>query len=271
MNDILKRALSGAVFVAIMISAFVYNVYTAFGLLLILSLIGLFEFYKLFAHQKRVFPQQLIGTIGGGYVFFAISSIYFKWLNELLFTGVVIFFFIVLVSELYRKKGSPSINIAITLFGWVYVPILFFFIVLIRDFSELAEWRYVIGMFILIWSNDSFAYLTGRWLGKNKLLERISPKKTWEGTFGGVFFAMTFALIYAYVIDADFLFWSISGLLVAIASVFGDLFESLLKRDAGVKDSGNIMPGHGGVLDRFDAALFAAPIFYVWLYVYSIM
>ncbi len=268
MSDILKRSISGAVFVFIMISAFVYNSYTAFVLLFLLTIIGLNEFYQLFRAKSTFSLQKITAIIGGGTVFFILSAVHFEWLNLFAYLVFVPLFFSILIIELYRDKKEPIANIALTFFGWLYIPVLFFSLVLIRDFFPSNQWKFVIGMFITIWANDSFAYLTGRWLGKNKLFERISPKKTWEGTFGGVFFAMIFAVTFSQLFELDFVFWLVSGLLIAIASVLGDLFESLLKRSAGVKDSGNIMPGHGGVLDRFDAALFAGPVFLLWMIIY---
>jgi phosphatidate cytidylyltransferase len=268
MSDILKRSISGAVFVLIMIAAFVYSSYSAVSLLFLLTLIGLKEFYQLFSTKNLFLPQKRIGLIGGGVFFWVMTAVHFDWLNATAYLILVPLFFIVLIGELYRNKKEPVVNIALTFFAWIYIPLLFFSIVLIRDFFPSDQWKFVIGMFITIWANDSFAYLTGRWLGKNKLFERISPKKTWEGTFGGVFFAMIFAVTFSQLFELDFVFWLVSGLLIAIASVLGDLFESLLKRSAGVKDSGNIMPGHGGVLDRFDAALFAGPVFLLWMIIY---
>ena len=122
-------------------------------------------------------------------------------------------------------------------------------------------------MFILIWTNDSMAYATGRLIGKTKLFERISPKKTWEGTIGGIIFTLGAGFLWSfYVSELPLIFWIICSPLVAVAAIFGDLFESQIKRQLGVKDSGTILPGHGGILDRFDAALMAIPIFYgLWM------
>lgn len=271
MSDILKRTLSGAVFILIMMSALVYNSYTAFGLLFILTGVGLYEFYHLFSKKEQFSPQRTIGIVGGMYLFFSLAAVHFEWLSYFAYLGYVLLFFSVVIGEMYRNTSTPTANIALTLFAWLYIPILFFCILQIRDFFPEYQWKFVIGMFITIWANDSFAYLTGRWFGKNKLFERISPKKTWEGTFGGILCAIIFASGYALIFDLDLIFWMVSGLLIAVASAFGDLVESMLKRDAGVKDSGNIMPGHGGILDRFDAALFAAPVFLVWMIVYYSM
>ena len=125
-------------------------------------------------------------------------------------------------------------------------------------------------MFLLIWTNDTFAYLSGRFFGKTKLFERISPKKTWEGTIGGIIFTIIVGISISYwTIEYNMFFWVFAALLIAPCSIFGDLLESLFKRSLNIKDSGNILPGHGGILDRFDAAIFAIPFFYTLVIIYS--
>lgn len=122
----------------------------------------------------------------------------------------------------------------------------------------------ILGLFILTWSSDVFAYLTGSMFGKHKLFERISPKKTWEGSFGGLVFALLAAYILSiFITDISLLRWLVLAVVIVISGTLGDLVESMLKRNAGVKDSGTIFPGHGGVLDRFDAVIFATPMVFV--------
>ena len=117
-----------------------------------------------------------------------------------------------------------------------------------------------LSIFILIWCNDTFAYLTGRLLGKHKLFERISPKKTWEGFIGGLLFAVLAGVLLAYFLEWSYIKMITYGIVVGAIGTAGDLVESMLKRNVGVKDSGNILPGHGGILDRFDAVLFVVPV-----------
>ena len=133
-------------------------------------------------------------------------------------------------------------------------------------FASGNKWE-VIGMFVVLWMNDTMAYVCGRLFGRTKLFERISPKKTWEGTIGGILFALAGGFVWAtFLSDLPLAFWLIASPLIALGAIFGDLFESQLKRQLGVKDSGNILPGHGGILDRFDAAFMAIPIFYaLWM------
>jgi phosphatidate cytidylyltransferase len=132
--------------------------------------------------------------------------------------------------------------------------------------SKIEDSELLIGFFIILWSNDVFAYIVGSLIGRAKLYERVSPKKTWEGTIGGI----TFSIVAAFIISRFFLSidttnWLALGFLISIFATLGDLIESLLKRQAGVKDSGNIMPGHGGILDRFDGVIFAIPVVYIYL------
>ena len=140
--------------------------------------------------------------------------------------------------------------------------------------NDIGEFPMVLGVFILVWTNDTFAYLSGNLIGKHKLYEKVSPNKTWEGFSGGLLAAAVMGyLLNSYVytgnqFESDF--WLIAALLLAPAAVIGDLFESWLKRRMHVKDTGNIMPGHGGILDRFDAMLFAIPVFYILLYLCDI-
>ncbi|MBO7285236.1 MAG: phosphatidate cytidylyltransferase, partial [Alistipes sp.] len=125
-------------------------------------------------------------------------------------------------------------------------------------------WYFLFYLF-LVWGNDVFAYLCGITLGKHKLCERLSPKKSWEGFIGGILGAVAMGAVAAWWLDESYIFWGGLAIVVALTSVIGDLVESMFKRDAGVKDSGKIMPGHGGMLDRFDALLVSAPFALVYI------
>ena len=136
------------------------------------------------------------------------------------------------------------------------------YILIMLGFSAIV----LLGFFLLIWANDSGAYIVGSLVGKNKLFERISPKKTWEGFLGGGFFALMFAWLISYfVTEISLIDWLVVALITFVFGTFGDLIESLLKRMVKVKDSGNILPGHGGILDRFDSMIIAAPMVFIYL------
>lgn len=268
MSNLLIRAASGAVFVSIMIFCIWHSLLATAILFSVLVAIGLDEFYKMSNALEGVRTNRLLGITLGTYSFvsaylFILGYISYHWV---LFSLIMLV--IGLLFELFRKSQQPIVNSALLVFGLFYVVAPFYTMLLLRG-TQTDEWMFLVGMFVLIWTNDSFAYLTGRFLGNNKLFERISPKKTWEGTIGGIVFAVIAGYLVATWIQDDVIFWMVAALLVALGSIFGDLFESMFKRNTGIKDSGNIMPGHGGVLDRFDAALFSAPIFYLWLLFYS--
>lgn len=269
MSNLLIRAASGAVFVGLMIGC-IWMDYLATSILFsVLVAIGLSEFYNLSNFLPAIKTNKFAGISVGVLIFvtsflFTNGSITYHWLLISAF-----FVLIVLIAELFRNTEQPLMNTSILIFGLVYVVVPFYIMLILRGSEEDSNnWLYLIGMFILIWTNDTFAYLTGRFLGKTKLFERISPKKTWEGTLGGIVFSVVASVLLAHYMADDLVFWIISAVLISLGAIFGDLFESMLKRNAGIKDSGNIMPGHGGVLDRFDAALLGAPIFYLWLQLY---
>ena len=174
---------------------------------------------------------------------------------------LVVVFIISLFSELLR--GDPDqglVNVAVNLFGAVYIGIMFAYTLLLR-FVE-AGFYYVLFMVLVTWANDSAAYFVGVNLGKHKLSPRISPKKTVEGSLGGLVGGLIIAVVLAISFQKSILTAVILGMLVVVAGQFGDLIESIIKRNAGVKDSGKFLPGHGGVLDRFDSLLLSAPLVY---------
>ena len=269
MNNLVVRALTGAVFVAILLGAFYLGSIATFFLFGIVVILGLSEFYQLFQHHTSIQPCRWTGIIGGTllyvvllypYLFHQIASF------RLAAIPIVALTFII---ELYRNKTSPIANLGVLLLGWLYIISPFYLAVIITMLGGEMGSYVLMSLFIIVWTNDTFAYLTGRFFGKRKLFERISPKKTWEGTLGGISFALIAGVLVASFLGMDMIFWLIGAFLIAVTSIYGDLFESLLKRSVGVKDSGNILPGHGGILDRFDAVIYAIPFFYVWLIIYN--
>lgn len=265
MSNILVRTLSGALFIIIVIGAFLLGeVPTAIVVGLFMT-IALSEFYKMFRHKEIASPFSLLGILVGTITYLVVCVSIMNWINFNFFILLIPLFFVTFIPILIRKEGNPILDLAVTIIGWFYVVFPFIIFLLIFKLPNLSgEWIIISGMFLIIWSNDTFAYLSGRFFGKHKLFERISPKKTWEGSIGGFVFAIIAGLVYSYFTDQNFLFWGIGACIVSVAGVFGDLIESKIKRVTGVKDSGSIMPGHGGILDRFDAIMFAAPFFYVW-------
>ncbi|MDX1651936.1 MAG: phosphatidate cytidylyltransferase [Brumimicrobium sp.] len=269
MNNILVRSLSGVLFVAVVIGAFFIGELATGVILGLFMVLGLGEFYRLFIDVEDINPHVVpaLFTALMGYSLLLGNQMGWWYLNPMLVFIPISFLFY--VNILREKSRFPVKNLAVTGMGFLYVFLPFSVMLFLYGLnSSNDDWYFLLGLFLIVWSNDTFAYLTGRFLGKHKLFERVSPKKTWEGTIGGFIFAVLAGGAYAYFTDHDYLFWVVGAVIISPAAVVGDLIESQLKRTVGVKDSGNIMPGHGGILDRFDAVMFAAPFFYVWCQIY---
>ena len=272
MSDKLKnfiiRTLSGIVMVATLIGATLFSKLTFVLLLLAITLGGEWEFYRL-AKKAGTSPQRFVGMLAGTMMIVAAAAA----LHEILaITAVLMVAFMILIPmplifELYRKSATPMANVGITYAGVIYVALpmalLTFFPMMLGN-GEWKPWSVILYIFI-IWANDVFAYLFGITLGKHRLFERISPKKSWEGFFGGLLGAMAMGFVAAKVLDANVALWIGLALIAAITGVFGDLVESMLKRSVDVKDSGSFIPGHGGWLDRFDALIFSVPFAFIYL------
>ena len=238
------------------------------GLVLLINLLSQYEFYKL-TELKQMLPLKILGLAGT--VLITIS--FYQFGLEKSWLIILILFYITLLIELFRNKASATLNISATAWGIFYPTVFFSFHILIRELPKSLQLDYAIGakwilfMLITIWICDTAAYFLGSAIGKYKLFERISPHKTMEGAIAGFFFAMITAYILhrVYLKELNLIHCLVIGAIIGIMSQVGDLVESLFKRDAGVKDTSGILPGHGGFLDRFDAPLFVAPLVYLYL------
>ncbi|MEY3237100.1 MAG: hypothetical protein RI883_1201 [Bacteroidota bacterium] len=269
MNNLIQRSITGAVFAFVVLGSIIWDPYAQAIVFSVFMVLGLLEFYNLFSKHTFVQVSKEIGIFIGLFIFSLLVGVSLEWLPQISILFIFPLFFTLILAEMWRKKKHPLINISVLVFGIIYVVIPFFLTIdlNLRNTTYLPN---VVGMYLLIWTNDTFAYFSGRLFGKTKLFERISPKKTWEGTIGGIIFTLVLGyIIGAYINEGDEMFWMISALIIAPCAIFGDLLESLFKRSLDIKDSGNILPGHGGILDRFDAALFAIPFFYCWAMVYA--
>ena len=279
MSNFWTRVITGALFVAVMMGCIWWSYWSSAVLFLVISVLGLWEFYLLL-EKNNYKPQKYFGITGGISIFIFISyesnhPLFLGWSVALLLIFFLLFF-VFFITELFRKTEKPFQNIGFTILGLIYIPIPFL-VWLPNVFKHGEEMNllnsYVIynpdillGFFFLVWSNDTFAYLVGRAFGKHKLFERISPKKTWEGFIGGILCTQIIAyLISIYFTELAPMHWHIVALIVSIFGTLGDLVESMFKRSLGVKDSGNILPGHGGILDRFDGVLLSSPFVVTYL------
>jgi phosphatidate cytidylyltransferase len=267
------RATTAVVFVALLLGCVWYNEYSFVAFFAVVGFIGLYEFYKigekLSAHPIKgigyfIFVVSSIGTfIYAGFPFY----VYWKVYTGHEFLCVIILSFpLLFIAELFRKNGS-FINIGYMLASFLYVILPIILLPAIANVQNPVFYPYkVLGMIFFIWINDTGAYLVGSFIGKHKLYEKISPNKTWEGTLGGIALCITLSFVVAHIFPQLALkHWIVISVIVAVFGTLGDLVESMLKRMAGVKDSGKLMPGHGGVLDRFDSLFFATPFVFCYL------
>ena len=275
MKNLMVRTLSGLVLVAVFVGA-VLGSQWSFGALLLLILVGgQTEFYKL-ARETGLSPQRWMG-LAVGVLLFALNFIVFRQFSRSVTDeagGAVLYLLLYIglllptlfVCELFRRSATPLANLGATLLGVLYVAVPLSLLLYVPVLAGDGVWRpeTVLCYIFIIWANDVFAYLVGMTFGRHRLCERLSPKKSWEGFFGGLAGAVATGLAAAYALDANYWVWGGLALVASLSGVAGDLVESMFKREAGVKDSGQVIPGHGGVLERFDALLLSAP--YVFLY-----
>ena len=273
-NNFIQRAVTGVLFVIVLVGCILYSP-LSFGILFtIISVLSVHEFAQLVSKSSEVSINKTITALGGAYLFLALMSfctqqsvgarVFLPYLGLLLY---------MMITELYLKKKNPTGNWAYSMLSQLYValPFALLNVLAFQNSPETGSVTYnpilPLSIFVFIWLSDTGAYCVGSLIDKHRLFERISPKKSWEGSIGGGIFSIASSLGFAHF----FPFmpgWQWVGLaiVVVIFGTWGDLTESLMKRQLGIKDSGNILPGHGGMLDRFDSALMAIPAAVVYLY-----
>ena len=291
LKNFLVRTASGAVLLGIVLAAIFSGVWGYGALLLAVTILGVWEFYGL-ARAKGSEPQRCMGMLMSLALFFAgfVASLYIYEVTDnenalglgvlllLIFAMLLVITFVI---EVFRNRQTPMYNIATTIMGAVYVALPMAILTILPSLLNSliyrgnawipwAPWVFLFYL-LLVWGNDVFAYLVGVTMGKHRMCERLSPKKSWEGFVGGVMGSAAVGAIAASVLGGSYGVWIGLAIVVALSSVVGDLIESMFKRDAGVKDSGAIMPGHGGILDRFDALIISAPFALIYLCVIEML
>lgn len=254
------RAITALFFVIVVLASIVLNAYLFAAFFVVLSACCLYEFYRIVAgaHDK---PDSLLGVSLGVLTFGLYAGYQLGDLSPNFLFGIVPLATVVFITALYKKRlDKPFASIAYTFLGVIYVVLPFLAFFSLGFLSGTYDYRLPLGFMLILWGNDTGAYLVGRFLGRRRLFERISPKKTWEGLIGGILLALVVSLILGHYFTALNVWqWTGMALFVSIFGTFGDLVESMLKRSQQVKDSGAVLPGHGGLLDRFDGLLLAAP------------
>ncbi len=267
MTNFTKRAITALFFVLALLGSIAFNQLTFSALFLFFTIVGLWEFYTI-SRLGENNPQKYVGSILGAAVFIAFTLISMGKQNGMLLMLFLPFIYLIFVFELFRKNKNPFRNIAYTILGIVYVAVPFALLnfISISSYTGAYEPRILIGILLILWASDTGAYLVGSRIGKRKLFERISPKKSWEGSFGGALLSLLAAYVDSKLFDVlPMSHWFVIAFIIVVMGTLGDLVESLYKRSKNVKDSGTILPGHGGILDRFDSLLLASPFIYTYL------
>ncbi len=264
MRNLITRSISGLVYAIIFISAILFSAETYLGLLAIFTAICIFEFSKIIQFKSYI-PYVILAFI----VYCLITE---KALSTYPFLlGISLFFLIIFLYQLITNRTISTEKVSQKiLLNFTYLILPFFFLMSLPFIKGKYHSNIIIAIILIIWTNDSFAYLVGKNFGKHKLFEKVSPKKTIEGFIGGLVFAIIAGLIISkYVTIFSTTNWIFIAIIVSFFGTLGDLVESKFKRQASIKDSGNIMPGHGGLLDRLDSLFFLAP--FVYLYIHYII
>jgi len=262
MSNTAKRILVGIIGIPI----FLFLIYKGGIFFLCLSVIittlALWELYSMF-ETKNYSPLKMLPIVLS--ILIIVTNFIWKGsaIYSLLLCGTMIF-----AAEIFRKGSKSPLNSMISVFGIVYITIPF---ICLNTIILFEQFNFIIYIFILIWTCDTMAFFGGKYFGKHKLSE-ISPKKTWEGSITGFLFTMAASYLFFYFSGGRITLTDslVIGLIVGIFSQVGDLFESLIKRKLDVKDSSQIIPGHGGVLDRFDSLIFVAPLVLIYFYIVNI-
>lgn len=265
MKNVITRTLTGAAFILFILAGMFIHPLSNTFVFGVLTILGMAEFKHFLAHKDNKLAQRHL--IEGISIYLLISLSIYHFIPEVLLWLIAIIILTEYVILLLQNKDKQMNNWSSLLLTLIYIVVPFSMIHLlstVNPYSPLLG----IGLFIIIWTNDTGAYCVGMTLGKHKLFPRVSPKKSWEGAIGGIFASVGVGAIFAHYTDLSLWFWLMFAFFISIASILGDLFESMLKRQLEIKDSGTILPGHGGILDRLDSALFAIPIGVVYINIF---
>jgi phosphatidate cytidylyltransferase len=270
MTNLQQRVIAAVIAVPFLIFCIVYSDWTFYGLFAVIAILAQLEFYKLLGLNGNE-PLTYYGTFCG-FVLVSVSFFIEKGLipesNYYVLSPLMALIFFI---KLYKAKDDkPFRNIAYTFLGVIYVALPFALLIILAFLTYKYSWQRPLGCLFLLWASDTGAYFAGTKFGKTKLFERVSPKKSWEGSVGGFIASMIVAFILSkYFLDLEPWQWLGCGAIIVVAGTYGDLVESLFKRSIKIKDSASTIPGHGGFLDRFDGLLLSIPFIITFLKLFS--
>lgn len=277
-SNFLQRAITGVIFVAVLVGCILGGPISFTILFALISALTINEFENIVNRMEHTHMNKPISILAGLFLFLCFGYIgVVPGANEIFIPYLFLILYL-FISELYKKQPNPLNNWAYAMMSQIYIALSFALLNVLAYHSSATESvsQYnpilPLSIFIFNWVNDTGAYCTGMLFGKHRLFERISPKKSWEGSIGGAVFSIIAAIVLAHFFT--FLstgVWIGLGLTVVVFGTWGDLTESLMKRTLGIKDSSNILPGHGGMLDRFDSTLMAVPAAVVYLYLVGLI
>ena len=282
LNNFTQRLLTGIGFISVLLTGIIFTPFLFFPIFGVITTLALYEYLSLGKRMKiePMYVTNLIVAVS----FFSINFLFAaNVINAYWFIIFIPVWVMIIIFELFRRTVYPILNIAyslsgfflivipFSLFAYMIFPKLMFteneFFVQLSGISKYFDHRLLLAFFLLLWSNDTFAYLFGVQFGKHRLFERISPKKSWEGFFGGLMMTIIMSLILSKFFGFYNSMFAVSiAFIISVFGTLGDLVESMFKRSINVKDSGNLLPGHGGILDRFDGVILASPMVFFIVY-----
>ena len=272
-SNFLQRAITGILFVGVLVGCILYDPWTFSALFVVISALTIREFGHLINQVEGVSINKNITMLAGVYLYMAVMAFCTNLSGSKIFLPYLLLIMYLMISELYLKKENPVMNWAYSMLSQLYIALPFAMLNILSfhtspmDTSVSYNPILPLSVFVFIWLSDTGAYCVGSLIGRHRLFERISPKKSWEGSIGGGIVAIGSSFIFAHYFPImNMAEWAGLALIVVIFGTWGDLTESLLKLQIHIKDSGAILPGHGGMLDRFDSALMAIPAAVVYLY-----
>lgn len=264
MNNLVARIGTGLILGSIFMASVVLS---AWGLIITFSIILMLSAieYSMMMKSKLQKPALWVGLVGLGQLIIVLLYIF---QNNILFPLTILPLFLIMLSHLFSKEKEVLMSLGMSVLGYVYliIPIAFvLFLTNFENYNSILVWS----LLLMVWANDTFAYAFGSWLGKHKLWPKWSPKKSWEGFVGGLICTIITSLFIFYFSESfTLILWIILPIVVSTIGTLGDFFESMIKRNLEIKDSGDWLPGHGGFLDRFDNLLFVAPFYFCTYIIY---